>query len=168
MCSKLKSLLILVVLFCLISFLLPVGSTTSESTIALKLAEIEDVMDLAYASTLEAEQAGANVSGLLARLNLGCEYLAEANVWYRLEDYENASHSLDLCLDVIEDVNEKASVLRDEGRSRGENDFVVTIFASIGGVIAIVLVGFVVWRIFRRHYMERVLRLKPEVNVDES
>jgi hypothetical protein len=65
-------------------------------------------------------------------------------------------------------VGSEAFELRDEAKRLGETDFVVKTFGSVGGVIAVVFLGFVVWRVFRQRYCSRVLRLKPEVVSGES
>jgi len=139
-----------------------------EDVVALDIAEAKEVLGSAYGAVLEAEEAGANVSGLLGRLNLGGEYLAEAYVWYRLGVSEDASRFAGLCVEVVGDVRSEAFALRDEAERLGEADFVVKMFGSVGGVVVVVVVGFVVWRVFRRRYLGRVLGLRPEVVSGES
>jgi len=156
----------------LLLFILPVSilgvSASSEDVATLSITQAEETLSSAYEDVLEAEQAGANVSGLLVRLNLGGEYLAEAYVWYRLGVSENASRFADLCFEVVGDVRGEAFELRDEAKRLEEADFVVKMFGSVGGVIVVVVVGFVVWRVFRRRYCRRVLGLRPEVVSGES
>lgn len=47
-------------------------------------------MQTAFVAVSEAEKAGANVTGLLGRLNDGADLLAQANVAYRVGDISGA------------------------------------------------------------------------------
>jgi len=157
-----------VFLFLLLSVSIRWVSAVDEDVVALDIAEAEEVLGSAYGAVLEAEEAGANVSGLFVRLDVGGEYLAEAYVWYRLGVYESASRFAGLCRDVVGDVRSEAFELRDEAERLGEADFVVNMIGSVVGVIVVVVSGFVVWRVFRRRYRKRVLGLRPEVSDGES
>jgi len=157
-----------VFLFLLLSVSIRWVSAVDEDVVALDIAEAEEVLGSAYGAVLEAEEAGANVSGLLGRLNVGGEYLAEAYVWIRLGVFENASRFAGLCREVVEDVKGEAFGLRDEAERLGEADFVVRMVGSAVGVVVVLIVGFVVWRVFRRHYHKKVLGLRPEVVSGES
>ena len=168
MSSPFKLLVISVLLLFLLPVFIPWVSASSEDVATLSITQAEETLASAFEAVLDAEMAGANVSGLLGRLNLGGEYLAEAYVWYRLEVSENASRFADLCFEVVGDVRGEAVELRDEAKSLGEADFVVKMVGSAVGVIVVVVVGFVVWRGFRRRYCRRVLGLRPEVVSGES
>jgi len=122
----------------------------------------------AYEAVLDAEEVGADVSGLLAKLNVAGGYLASANVWFGLGDFENATRFADLCYYSVEDVRSKAVELRNEAYGLWANDLVVKMIGSIVGVVVVVFLGFVVWRVFKRRYCRRVLRLRPEVVSGES
>jgi hypothetical protein len=65
-------------------------------------------------------------------------------------------------------VRSEAFELRDEAERLGEADFVVNMIGSVVGVIVVVVSGFVVWRVFRRRYVGRVLGLRPEVVSGDS
>ena len=122
-----SSYLKLLVISVLLLFLLPVSilgvSASSEDVATLSITQAEETLASAFEAVLDAEMAGANVSGLLGRLNLGGEYLAEAYVWYRLGVSENASRFADLCFEVVGDVGSEAVELRDEAKRLGDADF---------------------------------------------
>ena len=168
MCSWSKLLMVSAFLFFLLTVSVPWVSASSEDVATLTITQAEESFASAFEAVLDAEMAGANVSGLLGRLNLGGEYLAEAYVWYRLGVSENVSRFADLCFEVVGDVRGEAFELRDEAERLGEADFVVKMFGSAVGVIVVVVVGFVVWRVFRRRYRRRVLGLRSEVVSGES
>jgi len=168
MCSWSKLLMVSAFLFFLLTVSFPWVSASSEDVAILSITQAEEALASAFESVLDAEMAGANVSGLLGRLNFGGEYLAEAYVWVRLGVSENASRFAGLCVEVVGDVGSEAVGLRDEAERLGEADFVVRVIWSVGGVVVVGVVGFVVWRVFRRRYCRRVLGLRPEVVSGES
>jgi len=152
-------------------FLLPfptlLVSASSEDVVTLALTEAEETLASTHEAVLEAEQAGANVSGLLDKLNLGAEYLAEAYVWYRLGVSENASRFAGLCYEVVGGVSSEAVELRDEAKRLGDADFVVNMIGSVVGVISVFVFCSVAWLVFRRRYRRRV-GLRSEVVSGES
>jgi hypothetical protein len=157
-----------VFLLLLLSVSIRCVSAVDEDVVSLGLADAEEVLVSAYDAVLEAEEAGVNVSGLVVRLNLGGEYLAEAYVWYRLGVSENASRFAGLCISVVGGVRSEAFALRDEANRVGEDDSVVKLVGSVVGVVAVLIGGFMVWRVFRRRYVRRILGLRPEVASGES
>jgi hypothetical protein len=122
----------------------------------------------AYVAVLDAEEAGADVSGLLAELNVAGRYLVQAHVWLGLGGFDEATRFADLCYDVVVDVRNEAYGLKNEGHGFWVTDSVVRMTGSIVGVVFVVFVGFVVWRVFKRRYNRRVLGLRPEVAKVES
>ena len=165
-CSKL--LVFSVFLFLLLPVSIPWVGAVDADVVSLGLADAEEALGLAYGAILDAEMAGANVSGLFGRLNVGGEYLAEAYVWYRLGAFENASRFAGFCSEVVDGVRGEAVGLKSEAHGLWVLDFLVRVIWSVGGVVVVVVLGFVVWRVFRRRYCRRVLRLRPEVVSGES
>ena len=140
----------------------------SEDVAASAVDRAEGAVVSAYEAVLDAEEAGANVSGLLGRLNVAGEYLASARVWYGLGDFDSATRFADLCYDVGEEVRSEAVELRNEAYGLWVTGLVVRMTVSIFGVVFVVFLGFVVWRWFKRRYRKRVLGMRPEVAKDES
>jgi hypothetical protein len=128
-----------------------------ENVVVSAIDRAEIAMVSAYEAVLDAEQAGANASGLLARLNVAGEYLADAHIWYELGDYDNATHFANLCYDIGEDVRNEAFKLKNEAHGLWVSDLWMTITISIIGVVSVVFLSFLGWRTFKRHYHKRVL-----------
>jgi hypothetical protein len=166
--SWLKLCFVSVFLFLLVPVSVPWVSATSEYVVPLEVTEAEEALVLAYEAVLEAEEAGANVSGLLDRLSVGGEYLAEAYVYVRLGDSESAGRFAGLCVEEVEGVRSEAAGLREEAHGWWILDVIVKVIWSVVGVVVVVVVGFVAWRVFRRRYRRRVLGLRPEVSNSES
>jgi len=167
--SMLKLLIVSLVLSTFISpiFVLPAHASGQEMASSV-INQAEDVVASAYEAVLEAERAGANVSGLLARLNQAGEFLAGAWVAFRLGDFEEAARSASLCSEISESVKNEAGEMRVEAYGLRVKGFWLTMTGSLVGVVAVVFGSFVGWRVFKRRYYMRVSRMKPEVSSGES
>jgi len=162
-------LLVLSIFLCLLfTVSVPRVYASDKDDAAVVVSNAEEVLGVAFESVLEAEQAGADVSGLLGRMSLGGEYLGEANVRYRAGAYEEAVLFAGLCIETVDSVWGEAVELSGKAERLGEIDFVVRLFGSAVAVVVVGVTGFVAWRVFRRRYLERVFELKPEVVSGES
>jgi hypothetical protein len=166
--SKMFFILLILFVFAAPIFVSEAFAVYNENTAAPAIGGAEAVMVSAYKAVLDAEHAGANVSGLLARLNVAGEYLANAHALYRSGDFGNATRFANLCYDVGEKVRSEAVDLKNQAYSLGVTDLVVRMAVSLIGVIVIVFLSFLVWGVFKRSYQKRVLGVKPEVVSGES
>jgi hypothetical protein len=156
-------------LFILFSALmLSTSASSNQETAIFGISEADYLMAQAHEAVLGAEEVGADVSGLLDRLDVAGEYLAEAHIWYRLGDFENATRFAGLCFDVVEEVRSEAYRLTEEAYGLWVAGLFVRIIGSFVGVVVVVLLCYVVWRAFKRRYQRRVLGLKLEVVSDGS
>ena len=137
------------------------GAESDEALGAIDKANI--AVASAFKAVLEAEEAGANVSGLLNELNLGVDALAKADMLYRAGDFDEAIHFADLCYDSVVNVTAKADSLRGSAEVEGRRRFYLTFAASTFGVCCVIFGGLFAWRLFKRRYFQRVSRMKPEV-----
>lgn len=124
----------------------------SEDTAITSIERAENALVSAYEAVLEAEEVGASVLGLLAELNEAGEFLAEANMNYRLEDFDEAARFADLGRDVGEGVESEAYELKNLAWSDGVQRMWLTMIGSVVGVISVVLGSFWVWRFLKRRY----------------
>ena len=156
----------------LLSLLFPTSilfaNASDNNVVSIVLTNAEEISASAYEAVLEAEQAGINVSSLLDKLNLGGENLAEAYVWYHLGNSDNANDYASLCFELMENVRSEALELTDEAKILRETDFFVTVVGSGFSMVIVVVFCFFAWRVFRRRYLRRVLRSRPEVVSSES
>jgi hypothetical protein len=161
------ALLILLVL--LVSFFSSEAfGVDGEKVVTSDIERAEDAMISAYEAVSDAEHAGANVSGLLTRLNDAGEYLANANIWYGLKNLDNATRFSNLCYDVAEEVRNEAYELENKAFGLRSTCLVLTTIGSFIAVIIIVFVSLFGWRAFKRRYQKRVLEMKPEVVYAET
>ncbi len=157
-------------LFLLLSFCILVSSAFgvegNEAWTAIDTAD--SAVASAYQAVLEAEEAGANVSGLLKELNFGAEALAKANTLYRIENFDEAVYFADLGYDSIVEVMAEADGLRNLAVAERKQRLLLTSLASAFEVGFVVLCGFFGWRQFKKRYFRGVLKMKPEVVSNES
>ncbi|MCW3977751.1 MAG: hypothetical protein NWE77_07450 [Candidatus Bathyarchaeota archaeon] len=139
-----------------------------ESSAASAVAMAEADMVSAYAAVLEAEQVGANVSLLLVRLNDAGESLARAEVAYRLGDFNASVDLADVCAGISEEVKSEAYEVRNSAGNANVQRMWYTMIGSTSGVILVILGSLWFWRIFKRRYFRRVLKMKLEVTKGES
>jgi len=165
--SKLLVLLI-VLAFSASIFTTEILASNSENTATTSIERAENALASAYQAVLETEQVGANVSGLLAQLNEAGEFLVEAQVAFRLGDFDEAVISANNCSEIGESVKDEADELRVKAYGSRTMGFWLTTTGSLVGVIAVGFGSFWGWRVFKRRYYKRVLRMKPEVAKDES
>ncbi len=143
-------------------------SLSSEGLCAAAIDEAETAVGLAYAVVREAEQAGADVSGLLVDLNEAGELLARAQVASRLGDSEEADRLAALSAELVSGVAREAEQLRLAALEMHSVRVQLAVAESIIGVAVVVLGGFWAWRLFKRRYVRRVLAMKPEVASDDA
>ena len=166
--SKLFLVLLILSAFAAPVFVSEAFAVDSKDVAVSAVDRAEVAVVSAYEAVLDAEEAGADVSGLLVRLNVAGEYLASARVWYELGDFDNATRFADLCYDVGEEVRSEAVELKNEAHGLWVTGLFVRMTVSIFGVVFVVFLSFMVWRAFKRRYRKRVLGMRPEVVSGES
>jgi hypothetical protein len=129
----------------------------------LKLQAANNAVGQAFNAVLGAERAGANVTGLLAQLNVAGDVLAQAENSYRSGYYNAAGIQADRVLPLAQAITISAQDARHTASVYGPNAFLLTIaFTGIGASV-FVWVLFLVWRRFKRVYLKKLLGSKPQV-----
>ena len=131
---------------------------------ASKLQAANNAVEQAFNAVLDAEKAGANVTGLLAQLNDAAGILAQAEDSYRTGDSNTAAAQADSVLPIAQEVTTAAQVAKQTALVSGQNAFWSTIAFTVIGAFVFVLVLFLVWRRFKRSYISKLHEAKPEVN----
>jgi len=164
-----RSFLIFSLLFALALCVFPLEAyATNAEEAALAIERAEAIVFSCYQVVLEAESAGGDVSGLLARLNDAGVLLAQARVSYGIEDFDGAARSADLCYETGVEVRLEARGLRRLAMEEANQRFRWMMIGSIVGVTIILCASFVSWLTFKRYYYRRILGMKPEVVSSES
>ena len=158
-----------ILLFCLVllafSTLAVTGvfAVVGEGEAESEIQEAVTVLSSAYVVVLEAEKSGANVSGLLVGLSSGGNFLAEAQVRYRNGDFGGAVYYADLSVQSVEGLAEEAEQLKALAMAESEERSFQMVAGSGVAVVVVVLGSVVGWRLFKRRYFGKVLKMKPGV-----
>jgi hypothetical protein len=134
-----------------------------ESSAAAALSNAETTFAIAFERTLEAEEVGGDVSGLLTRLNEAGSFLAEAHVCYRSSNFSGAVYFAELANEHLEGVEAEAAELANSlGVELGQR-LSLTMAGSVVGVFVVALIGFLGWGYVKGRFVRRVLKMRPEV-----
>ena len=118
----------------------------------------------AFNAVLDAEKAGANVTSLLSQLNDVEGNLAMAENSYRSGNYSAAATQADKVLPLAQQITTAAQNAKQTAAVSAQNSFWSTVAFSVIGVFVFVLVLFLIWRWFKRRYINNLSQLKPEVS----
>lgn len=127
------------------------------------ISEAEQAIAAGFEAALDAEQAGANVSSLLVRLNEGAEYLSAAQTAFTDGNYSEADRLSDLSSAISAQVQSDAQILKAEAINAAVNRFRLYLASSAVAMIAVVTVTLLGYRLLKKRYFKRLLEMKPEV-----
>ena len=142
------------------------ATAQTDQTIS-KLQAANQAVNQAFNAVLDAEKAGANVTGLMAQINSAQDILAKAENSYRTGDTNNSVAQADSVLPIAQQVTLDAQNAKQNAIISTQNAFWSTIALTIVGIIVLVLVLFLIWRRFKRNYVERLSEAKPELVSNE-
>jgi hypothetical protein len=141
-----------VIFFCILTSFSISGVFSAEKEDAtLIISNAENFLGETFESILIAEQTGANISNLLDRMNLGGDYLNQANVMYKAGAYDDAILFADLCIETVNEIRSESLELI--GTVELNSNF--TIIWSIIGVIIVCIGGFLGWNFFKNYFLEQ-------------
>jgi CHASE3 domain sensor protein len=130
-----------------------------------KLQAANTAVEQAFNAVLDAEKAGAHVTGLLVQLNDAAGILAQAENSNRTGDFSTAAAQADSILPIAQEVTTAAQEAKQTALVSGQNAFWSTIAFTVIGAFVFVLALFLVWRWFKRRYIKSLSEAKPEVNI---
>ena len=130
---------------------------------ASKLQVANAAVNQAFNAVLDAEKAGANVTGLLAQLNAAGGILAQGENSYRSGDLNAAAAKADSVLPIAQEIVTAAQSAKQTALVSGQNSFWSTIVLTVIGAVVFVLALFLVWRWFKRRYIKNLSDAKPEL-----
>jgi hypothetical protein len=132
------------------------------------VGEADVAVRQAFNATLDAERAGANVSGLIVRLNEAGGILTEAEIALGNGNSGEAASKAVQCIGIAESVKGDADVLKASALEKAQTVFWASLTFSVVGIVVFVVVLALVWRWFKGGYVRRMLGMKPEVAHDEA
>jgi hypothetical protein len=132
------------------------------------VGEADVAVRQAFNATLDAERAGANVSGLIVRLNEAGDALREAEIALGNGNSSEAASKAVQCIGIAESVKGDAVVLKASALDEARTVFWASLTFSVVSIAAFAVVLALVWRWFKGGYVRRMLGMKPEVAHDEA
>lgn len=117
----------------------------------------------AFITVLEAEAAGANITDLIILLNSAAEALAYAENSYRIGDFNIAAINVDSVISIAHQVTPLAEEAKHNALISNQNTFFLKIFFTFIGIFIFCLVLSLLWRIFKKRYINNMFQTKPEV-----
>jgi hypothetical protein len=139
---------------------------TGEASMSVGNADV--AVRQAFNATLDAERAGANVSGLIARLNEAGGALTDAENALRAGNSSVAASEASLCIGIAESVKSDADILKTSALDKDQTVFQNYLTFSVMSIAVFIVVLALVWRRFKYGYNKRVLGMKPEVAANEA
>ncbi len=156
---------LVVAAFLLGSVCLPLNVSGSDEA-SVAIGEADNALRRAFNAVWELESIGANVSGLMVKLNEAGALLAAAENAYRMGNFSDAFSRAEGCSMLAEGVLAEASSLKSSALADAEARFSHTLMFSIAGAVVFVVFLVLVWVVFAQYYGRRLLRMKPEVTCD--
>lgn len=160
---KLLSITLLVILTLSLCLLVAYPAAAQTDQTASKLQAANNAVNQAFNTVLDAEQAGANVTGLLSQLNVAGGYLAQAENSYRAGDFSKAAIQADSVLPMAQQVTAAAQTAQQTATVNTQNAFWATIAFTVIGAFVFLWVLLLVWRRFKRSYIKSLSEAKPEL-----
>jgi len=149
---KFSFVLMMLLVFASQSYVFMTIAQVSESEASSALTSAEGAVDSAYQAVSKAEESGANVSGLLVRLNEAGWFLIRAHMAYKSGDFDSvlkfATQSQEKLNGFVADVD----ALKETAIQEHYLDFMVNVAGSIIGAIGVVCCSFIVWFFLKRKY----------------
>lgn len=158
-----RTALLTLIIFLLVSVI----AMTAANSNAESIASADYAIQMAFENVLSTQNAGGNVTSLIDRLNIAGGLLAEAKSEQRSDSSINVTTKANNALDIANQVNDDAISLLNT-KSLNSNNFWLTIaFSTVGGFIFVILLA-LVWKRFKRRFINKLLEMKPEVTEDTS
>ena len=119
------------------------GLSGEDASLVISAAEGKVVV--CYEAVSAAQEAGANVSGLLSVLDEAGWFLSKAKLAYSQGDFDSAVAYANNCSLRLNGFLEQAESLKSDAERAGYWDFMVNFVASSVGAVFVIVGGFVAW-----------------------
>lgn len=163
MSSLAKPLVVTVLIMSLmIGVPLVLGASADEARTAV--ANADHALRNAFERVHDAEEAGANVSGLISRLNDAGFAFTSAGTSLQMGNYSDALDHAASCQTLAEGIANDAVQSREQSLLAGSWQSVASSFVLPGVAAGVfILALLLVWSRFKRFYNRKLLKSRPEV-----
>jgi len=125
-----------------------VGEAEAGSAVAAAEARVV----VCYRAAADADEAGANVTGLLVVLDEAGALLSKADLAYESGDFDSAFDYAVQSREKLDGFVDEADVLRGTAVQGRYWDFMVNVLGSVVGAVVVVCGAYVVWVVLKRRY----------------
>jgi predicted DNA repair protein MutK len=143
--------------FLLLSMLTPVCFAVDVDQARSSVSRAEQTLGSVYFQVADAAASGADVSGLLNKLDVAGSYLSEAFAALKRDDYEQALQKAASCENELTGLEEQAVSLKAEAKDASDLGLSERVIGSVIGLVLVIVLGFFGWRILKRTYLKRSL-----------
>jgi predicted DNA repair protein MutK len=143
--------------FLLLSMMTPVCFAVDVDQARSSVSRAEQALGSVYVQVADAAASGADVSGLLNKLDVAGSYLSDAFAALKREDYELALQKAASCENELTGLEEQAVSLKAEAKNASAFVFSESVIGSAIGLVLVLVLGFIGWRILKRSYLKRSL-----------
>jgi hypothetical protein len=141
---------------------IPVCFAIDELTAMSAINQAEIKLNTSFIAVMEAEDAGGDITHLLADLHLAGDYLTDAYLAFRNKDYDDSYlFALD-CVDTSEEIDIDANQIKLIAENTEREFLLLTVAVSGIGVILLIIFSIFIWRFLKIRYYKKVLEMKPE------
>jgi uncharacterized membrane protein YhaH (DUF805 family) len=150
----------------LLSYVSPYAKGADDASGSVENAKF--AVGQAFNAASDAERAGANVSGLIVRLNEAGAVLVEAEIALGDGNSGEAFSRAGQCVGIAESVRTEAVALKTSTLDKAQTIFWMYLTFSVVSIAVFVSVLVLVWRRLKRGQVEKTLSMKFEVAHDEA
>jgi hypothetical protein len=157
--------LVTILLLCLVLFatFTDFCAATDENEVLSKINDAENALQNAFSAVQEAEKLDVDVSSLVNDLSVAGGLLDEAEIAYTNGDLDAAIQKADQSLATANKVLGDAASFSVSASADALNVFWPTLIFSTVGAVLFIVVLILVWRLFSRLYIKKLLKMKAEV-----
>jgi hypothetical protein len=162
--SKVNLFSAIVLLFVLSSILtFPMRAADNREAALSTISNAEESIVLAYQAVLNGEEAGANITGLLVKLNGAAKLFSEARTEFEIGNFEETIRVAGLSNEAALEVEGEARKLKIEAGQARINGTWWSVVGSVLAVSFVLFISFSGYQVFKRRYYKRLLKMKPRV-----
>ena len=143
--------------------MLQVSGLSRQEEAASAISEADQSLAQAYNAVLDVEKVGADVSGLLVKLNDAAGLLSEARKSFELGSFDEAARFAQLSIEGGRGVVSGAESLEVDANCANVSRLWWFLIGSVLGLPIVVSASFVGYRYFKRLYYRRLLKMRPRV-----
>jgi predicted PurR-regulated permease PerM len=138
----------------------------NQSSVDRQLADAITAIERAFDAVYAVEKTGGNTTNLVAYLNLASDLSTQAQMDLEFGNLTAAANKSDSIMIIAQQITQNAQAANEKSSTARKNQsiFIVTVTLAVEFVFCISML--LIWRKFRRRYVDYLSNAKPEVKSD--